>query len=395
MKHVAILGSTGSIGRSALAVVGAHAERVRVVALAAGENVERFVEQVERFHPDTIALATTTAMAETEAGLARRGARCPPARACGPEGLIAVATHPDADVVLFASSGTAALDAVLAAIDAGKTIALANKEILVMAGSVVMAAARKRGVAVLPVDSEHNAIHQCIHARPSAEIRKLILTASGGPFRGAARARLEAVTPEDALRHPTWRMGPKITIDSATLMNKGLEVIEAHWLFDAGPSQIEVVVHPQSIVHSMVELVDGSIIAQLGVTDMRLPIQYAFSYPERWSAPVPSLDLARAGRLDFEQPDSACFPCLGLAFRALAGGGGLPIVLNAANEVAVAAFLESRVAFTAIPEVIRKAMDEYERRGDSPISGLDEVRAVDAWARALARRLAGGVQSIA
>jgi 1-deoxy-D-xylulose-5-phosphate reductoisomerase len=315
--------------------------------------------------------------------------------AAGPDGLIAVATDPDADVVLFASSGTAALDAVLAAIEAGKTIALANKEILVMAGSVVMEAARRRGVDVLPVDSEHNAIHQCLHARPHGDVRRLILTASGGPFRGLPAAQLRDVTPEDALRHPTWRMGPKITIDSATLMNKGLEVIEARWLFDVGPSQIDVVVHPQSIVHSMVEFVDGSIIAQLGVTDMRLPIQYAFTYPERWSAPVPPLDLTRAARLEFEQPDVACFPCLGLAFRALAGNPGLPIVLNAANEVAVAAFLESRLAFTSIPEVIRKTMDEYERGGTSSIRGLDDVRKVDRWARGLAGGLAGGVQSMA
>ena len=365
MKRVAILGSTGSIGQSALAVVDTHPDRLRVVGLAAGGNAARLAEQVEKYRPSRAALASET----------------------GPEGLLGVATHPEADVVLFASSGTAALDAVLAAIEAGKTIALANKEIL------VMAAARRRGIAVLPVDSEHNAIHQCLHGRHPRDVRKLILTASGGPFRGLSRSALQKVTAADALRHPTWRMGPKITIDSATLMNKGLEMIEARWLFDVRPDQIDVVVHPQSIVHSMVEFVDGSVIAQLGVTDMRLPIQYAFSYPERWSAPVPPLDLAGAGRLDFERPDTGRFRCLELAVRALGGAEGLSIVLNAANEVAVAAFLEDRLAFGAIPAIIEQAMDAYERLGVSPINGLDEVRRVDSWARELAGRVTAGVQS--
>jgi 1-deoxy-D-xylulose-5-phosphate reductoisomerase len=390
MKRVAIVGSTGSIGQSALAVVAAHPDRLRVVALSAGENVPRLVEQAAQYAPDTVAMATAAGVAELEAGLRRARAPLPARTACGAEGLIAVATHPDADVVLFASSGTAALDAVLEAIACGKSIALANKEILVMAGSIVMDHARRRGVTVLPVDSEHNAIHQCVHGRASGEIRRLILTASGGPFREFQADRLQHVTPEDALRHPTWRMGPKITVDSATLMNKGLEVIEAHWLFGVGPRQIDVVVHPQSIVHSMVELVDGSIIAQLGVTDMRLPIQYAFSYPERWSAPLEPLDLTRAGRLEFERPDAARFPCLALAFRALDGNVGLPIVLNAANEVAVAEFLQSRLGFTSIPDVIEQAMEAYERSNPSPVSGLDDVRAIDRWARDFSFRRARG-----
>ena len=390
MKRVAIVGSTGSIGQSALAVVAAHPDRLRVVGLSAGENVPRLVEQAAQYAPDTVAMATPAGVAELKAGLQSVGAPLPARTACGAEGLIAVATHPDADVVLFASSGTAALDAVLEAIACGKSIALANKEILVMAGSIVMDHARRRGVTVLPVDSEHNAIHQCVHGRASAEIRRLILTASGGPFREFQAERLRHVTPEDALRHPTWRMGPKITIDSATLMNKGLEVIEAHWLFGVGPRQIDVVVHPQSIVHSMVELVDGSIIAQLGVTDMRLPIQYAFSYPERWSAPLEPLDLTRAGRLEFEPPDETRFPCLALAFRALEGNVGLPIVLNAANEVAVAEFLQGRLGFTSIPDVIAQAMEAYERSGPSPVSGLDDVRAIDRWARDFSFRRARG-----
>jgi 1-deoxy-D-xylulose-5-phosphate reductoisomerase len=393
MKRVAIVGSTGSIGQSALAVAEAHPDRLRVVALAAGENVQKLVEQVARHKPDTVAMATPAALTEAQAALRQRAAPIPSVALPGREGLIAVATHSEADVVLFASSGTAGLDAVLAAIDAGKTIALANKEILVMAGSVVTDRARRRGVSVLPVDSEHNAIHQCVHGRATQEIRRLILTASGGPFRSFSTARLHDVTPDDALRHPTWRMGPKITIDSATLMNKGLEVIEAHWLFGVAAGQIDVVVHPQSIVHSMVELVDGSIIAQLGVTDMRLPIQYAFSYPDRWTAPLPPLDLTRCGRLEFEPPDTARFPCLALAFRALDGDSGLPIVLNAANEVAVGAFLESRLGFTSIPEVIRQSMDGYERNGVTKIGGLDDVRGVDQWAREFAAESVSRVKS--
>ena len=393
MRQIAILGSTGSIGQSALAVVATHADRLRVVAMAAGENIARFVEQVDRFVPDTIAMSTPRALGDARAELRRRGGVDPSNALSGPEGLVAVATHPGADVVLFALSGTAALDAVLAAIEAGKTIALANKEILVMAGAIVMEAARRNGVAVLPVDSEHNAIHQCLHGRSTADVRRLILTASGGPFRDTPLREIASVTPDEALRHPTWTMGPKITIDSATLMNKGLEVIEARWLFDVAPDRIEVLVHPQSIVHSMVELVDGSIIAQLGVTDMRLPIHYAFSYPERWSAALPPLDLVRAGRLDFRAPDTTRFPCLGLAFRALAGNASLPIVLNAANEIAVSAFLAGRIGLPAIPELIGRAMDAYEAAGPTAIRGLADVRAVDRWAREFAEAGASTVKS--
>ena len=392
MKRIAILGSTGSIGQSALAVVAAHPRRLEVVAMAAGENVARFVEQVSEFQPDTIAMSSAASLADAAAGLTGRGYT--PARAlAGAEGLIAVATHPDADVVLFASSGTATLHAVLAAIAAGKTIAIANKEILVMAGGIVMKAARDRGVLVLPVDSEHNAIHQCVHGRAGSEIKRLILTASGGPFRGRSPADLQAVTREDALRHPTWTMGPKITIDSATLMNKGLEVIEARWLFDVGRDRIDVVVHPQSVVHSMVELTDGSIIAQLGVTDMQLPIQYAFSYPERWPAPLPSLDLVRAGKLEFERPDTEKFPCLALAFRALEGDAGLPIVLNAANEIAVARFLDGELPFQSIPDLICRAMDEYERTCSTLVHTVEDVLRIDGWARAFAGRETGAVKS--
>jgi len=277
MKRIAILGSTGSIGQSALAVVDAHRDRLQVVGLAAGENADLLAGQIARYQPAIAAMATGEAIDR----LIGSGIGDVTIGGTGRDGLVAVASHPDADVVLCASSGTEALEAVLAAIELGKTIALANKEVLVMAGGIVTDAAARRGVAILPVDSEHNAIHQCVHGRPAGDVRRLILTASGGPFRGRSASELEAVSAEAALKHPTWRMGRKITIDSATLMNKGLEVIEAHWLFGVGAGQIDVVIHPQSVVHSMVEFTDGSILAQLGVTDMRLPIQYAFSYPER------------------------------------------------------------------------------------------------------------------
>jgi 1-deoxy-D-xylulose-5-phosphate reductoisomerase len=379
VKRIAILGSTGSIGRSALAVVAAHPDRLQVVGLAAGSNVQLLAGQVSRFKPAIVALATGQAVTDLE-----QACPTPATRVAGADGLVAVATHPGVDIVLCATSGTAGLEAVLAAIEAGKTVALANKEVLVMAGAIVTEAARRRNVSLLPVDSEHNAIHQCLHGRPSTEVRRLILTASGGPFRGHSPEALEEVVPEDALRHPTWRMGPKITIDSATLMNKGLEVIEAHWLFGVTAGQIDVIIHPQSVVHSMVELTDGSVIAQLGVTDMRLPIQYAFSYPDRWAAPLPSLDLARLGRLEFQLPDHDKFPCLRLAYRALEGGAGLPVVLNAANEVAVASFLADRLAFTAIPRVIEETMNAYK---PGPARTLHEVRVVDTWAREYSREL--------
>jgi 1-deoxy-D-xylulose-5-phosphate reductoisomerase len=385
MKRVAILGSTGSIGQSALAVVDAHRDRLRVVGLAAGENADLLAEQIARYQPAIAAMATGEAIDR----LIGSGVGGVTIGGTGRDGLVAVASHPDADVVLCASSGTEALEAVLAAIELGKTIALANKEVLVMAGGIVTEAAARRGVAILPVDSEHNAIHQCVHGRPAGDVRRLILTASGGPFRGRSASELEAVSAEAALKHPTWRMGRKITIDSATLMNKGLEVIEAYWLFGVGADQIDVVIHPQSVVHSMVEFTDGSILAQLGVTDMRLPIQYAFSYPERWPAPLPPLDLAAAGRLDFDVPDTEAFPCLSLAYRALEAERSLPVVLNAANEIAVARFLEGRIGFTAIPQVIARAMDVHR---PAEVSTLAAVRAVDAAARAHALDIARGLE---
>ena len=386
MKRLAILGSTGSIGRSALAVVDAHPDRLKVVALAAGDNAPLLAEQVHRYAPDIVAMATSEGVDRLRAAC---GADTLVAMTGGADGLVAVATHPSVDIVICASSGTAGLEAVLAAIEAGKTIALANKEVLVMAGALVTAAARRHNVSILPVDSEHNAVHQCLHGRSANEIRRLILTASGGPFRHFTPAQLQRVTPDQALRHPTWQMGRKITIDSATLMNKGLEVIEAHWLFAVDADQIEVVIHPQSIVHSMVELVDGSVIAQLGVTDMRLPIQYACSYPKRWDGALPSLDLSKAGRLEFHPPDHERFPCLGLAYRALRAEGTLAVVLNAANEVAVAAFLEGRLGFATIPTVIERTMNAHTVEG---VSSVDTVRRVDAWGRNYAREMAAELE---
>jgi 1-deoxy-D-xylulose-5-phosphate reductoisomerase len=386
VKHIAILGSTGSVGRSALAVVDAHADRLCVVSLAAGENAELLASQIAKYRPRLVSMATGAALDRLRQSSPSRDVLLADT---GRSGLIAAATHPDADLVLCASSGTEGLEAVLAAIECGKTIALANKEVLVMAGGIVTGAARRRGVAILPVDSEHNAIHQCVHGRDHGEIRRLLLTASGGPFRGRSASELAMVTAEEALQHPTWRMGRKITIDSATLMNKGLEVIEARWLFDVGAAQIDVLIHPQSVVHSMVELTDGSIIAQLGITDMRVPIQYALSYPDRWPVPLPSLDLARAHHLEFQVPDTGTFPCLRLAYRALEAERSLPVVLNAANEVAVERFLKGQIGFTSIPRVIELTMDAHR---PEEVCTLEAVRAVDRWAHEYAHEIARAVE---
>jgi 1-deoxy-D-xylulose-5-phosphate reductoisomerase len=385
VKRLAILGSTGSIGGSALSVVDAHPDRLSVVALAAGRRGALLAEQIAKYRPAVAAIA-----ADEDLPLIEDAAAAVQARAvAGAPGLVDAATHPDVDIVLCATSGTAALEAVLAAIDAGKAIALANKEVLVMAGRLVTDAARRRGVPLLPVDSEHNAIHQCLHGRDASEVRRLILTASGGPFRTWPAAWLDRAKPDDALRHPTWQMGRKITIDSATLMNKGLEVIEAHWLFGVPASRIDVVVHPQSIVHSLVELTDGSTIAQLGVTDMRLPIQYAFSYPERWEGALAPLDLTSAGALEFLEPDRERFPCLGLAYRALDAGGTMMVVLNTANEVAVEGFLAGRLPFPAIARVIEGTMAAHDVQDAGTIG---DVRAADRWAREHARALVGSLE---
>ncbi len=386
MKRIAILGSTGSIGQSALAVVDAHPDRLTITGLAAGENADRLAQQIARYRPRVAAMASGAAIDRLRHLIGPAPVALP---AVGREGLVAVASHPEVDVVLCASSGTEALEAVLAAIETGKTIALANKEVLVMAGGIVTDAARRKGVAILPVDSEHNAVHQCLHGRPASDVARVVLTASGGPFRGRTAPDLDRVTVDDALRHPTWQMGQKITIDSATLMNKGLEVIEARWLFDLGADQIGVLVHPQSVVHSMVELVDGSVIAQLGVTDMRLPIQYAFSYPDRWPTSLSRFDLAALGPLTFEPPDLDAFPCLRLAYLALESAPSLAVVLNAANEIAVARFLEGRLSFPGIARTVDLTMRSHTPRS---VDTVADVRTVDRLARADAQAIAHGLE---
>jgi 1-deoxy-D-xylulose-5-phosphate reductoisomerase len=374
VKGLSILGSTGSVGTNVLRVVDAFPDRLRVVALAAGGNVERLAEQVARYRPRAVSVATEEARADLARLVDLSGARV----GVGEEGAVAVATHGDASMVVAAAVGAVGLVPTYRALEAGKDVALANKETLVMAGELMVAESRAHGGRLLPIDSEHCALHQCLDGRGPQEVRRLVLTASGGPFRTRPRETFDRITREEALCHPTWSMGRKITIDSATLMNKGLEVIEARWLFDLPAERVDVMIHPQSVVHSMVEFVDGTVLAQLGVTDMRLPIQYALSHPERWEAAIPGLDFTRAFGLDFDVPDHARFPCLGLAYRALQGGGTLPAVLNAANEEAVGAFLDGRIPFTAIPEQVGETM---EARPARPLGALADVLAADAWAR--------------
>lgn len=376
MKTVSILGSTGSIGCSTLKVI-AHLGDRRVVAMAAGRNVEKFARQIAEFRPELVSCDDEIHAERLERELHALGA-APPRIMCGREGLIAVATHSDADIVVSATVGAVGFVPTLRAIEAGKRIALANKETLVMAGELMTAAAKLSGAELLPVDSEHNAIHQCLRGESRAEVRRLILTASGGPFRQKSKAEIASATREQALAHPNWKMGEKITIDSATLMNKGLEVIEARWLFGFDADQISVIVHPQSTVHSMVEMVDGSVIAQLGVTEMTHAIQYALTYPAREANLTPPLDIAAIGRLDFEEPDLDRFPCLSLAFEALRARGTMPTVLNAANEVAVQAFLDGEIAFGRISEIIREVMADHQ---SSPADSIEAILAADEWAR--------------
>ena len=378
MKGLSILGSTGSVGGNVLRIVEAFPERFRVVGLAGGANVERLAQQVGRHRPRVVSVASS----EARDALARATDLAGIVVGVGEPGMVEVATHPDAQIVVASAVGAVGLVPTYRALEAGKDVALANKETLVMAGELMVEQARAKGGRILPIDSEHCALHQCLDGRRPDEVRRLLLTASGGPFRGRAGDSFAEVTPAEALNHPTWSMGRKITIDSATLMNKGLEVIEARWLFGQPGERIEVLVHPQSVIHSMVEFVDGTVLAQLGVTDMRLPIQYALSYPERWEAAIPGMDFTKAARLDFEVPDRERFPCLGLGYRALAAGGSLPAVLNAANEEAVAAFLAGRISFPAIPESIQAVMEAHQV---APLRRLEDVLAADAWARTQAR----------
>jgi 1-deoxy-D-xylulose-5-phosphate reductoisomerase len=381
VKRISILGSTGSIGRQTLEVVKSLPERLAVVALAGGENVELLAEQTATFRPGMVSAASAARAKELEALLRQRGVHPLPEITCGPEGMTRAARHPEAEMVVSAAVGVVGLPATYAAIKAGKAIALANKEVLVAAGELVTQAAREHEVDLLPVDSEHNAIHQCLRAGQRSEVRKLILTASGGPFLRTPLAKLGHVTPDEALNHPNWKMGKRITVDSATLVNKGFEVIEAHWLFGMELERIEVVIHRQSIVHSLVEYVDGSVVAQLGPPDMRLPIQYALTYPERMAAPGIQLDWARLRKLEFEAPSASKFPCLGLAQEALRRGGVQPCAFNAADEVAVESFLGKGIRFTDIAPVIESAM---ERMPKANASNMEDVLAADREARRLA-----------
>jgi 1-deoxy-D-xylulose-5-phosphate reductoisomerase len=396
-QGIAILGSTGSIGCNALSVVESFADgRFRVVALAAGRNVERLAAQVGRHGPELVAVEDEAAAESLKSELERRGLKSPRVLA-GEAGLVEVATHEAARTVVSATVGAVGFVPTLRALEAGKRVALANKETLVIAGELMTRAAARSGAELLPVDSEHNALHQCLRGERREEVRRLVLTASGGPFREKSLGAMACATVEEAMRHPTWNMGAKITIDSATLMNKGLEVIEAHWLFGFGADEIDIVVHPESVVHSMIELVDGSVIAQLGVTDMRHAIQYALTYPERHAcAALPPLDLTKLSALHFEEPDTSRFPCVLLAYRALREGGTLPAAMNAANEEAVKAFLAGTLRLTDIPVAIERVMDAHETRA---ASSLEVVRAVDAQAREQAAReialLAAGTKAVA
>jgi 1-deoxy-D-xylulose-5-phosphate reductoisomerase len=383
MKRLAILGSTGSVGEQTLAVSGQNPDRFRIVALAAGQRIEKLAEQVRRYRPECVAVADA-AGARKLRDLIGDGI---PIHS-GDEGLVAVATHP-ADLVIAALVGAVGLAPTLAAIRSGVNVALANKEVMVMAGALVCREAQEHGVTLLPVDSEHSAIFQALAGQRREDVRRLVLTCSGGPFRDRdawPKERLATASVEEALAHPNWDMGDKISIDSATLMNKGLEVIEARWLFDVPPGRIDVVVHPQSIVHSLVEYCDTSVLAQLGLPDMRVPIAVALAYPDRVELDVPRLDLTRAARLDFEEPDRERFPCLDLAGEALRGSEAAPAVLNATNEVAVAAFLDRLIPFGAIADTNGKVLSAHlEAERGVRVDTLEEVMSADAWAREAAR----------
>jgi 1-deoxy-D-xylulose-5-phosphate reductoisomerase len=381
MRNIAILGSTGSIGRSTLSIVESYPDRFRVVSLAAGNNLEAAEEQARRWKPRVISVASEDKAARLRARLKQEGLSKIDVLH-GPPGNVAVATHPDVDFVVSAIVGVAGLEATYEAVKAGKTVGLANKECLVAAGELITAEARRQGKPLLPIDSEHNAVHQCLRAGRLDEVQRIWLTASGGPFLNTPKEQFASITVEQALNHPTWKMGRRITIDSATLMNKGFEVIEACRLFNLPPKRVEVMVHPQSTIHSMVEFVDGSILAQFSVTDMRLPILYALTYPERIASDL-RFSVMNLRHLDFVPPDMDKFPCLALAYRAAEAGGTEPIALNAADEVAVAAFLEGQIGFGGIPRVIERVLFETQSR---KIESIKDVLQADAEARQAARK---------
>ena len=390
MKAISILGSTGSIGCNTLKVIE-FLGNFRVVALGAGNNVEKLAEQVARFKPELVSCENETCAENLLQEIHKTKSKTPKIE-IGEKGLIAVATHEEAETVVSATVGAVGFVPTLRALEAGKRVALANKETLVMAGELMTRAARENNAEILPVDSEHNALHQCLRGESKTEVKRLILTASGGPFRTKSKQEIENATREEALNHPTWNMGDKITIDCATLMNKGLEVIEARWLFDFSATEISVVVHPQSVVHSLVELVDGSVIAQLGVTDMKHAIQYALTYPKRQPNCLPPLDFTKISQLTFEEPDLEKFPCLALAYRALKIGGTMPATLNAANEIAVKAFLEGKIRLSDIPKIIESVMNEHESQA---VSNLEIILETDASARKQAILKLEGLQKTA
>jgi 1-deoxy-D-xylulose-5-phosphate reductoisomerase len=392
VKQLAILGSTGSIGRQCLSVVEALPGRFGVVALAAGSNLDELVGQIERHRPEVVSVGDAGKVDELAVRLKEKGISPLPSIHHGREGMLAAGTHSKADIVVSAAVGVVGLEATYEAVKLGRTIALSNKEVLVAAGELVMAAAEKAGKELLPVDSEHNAVHQCLRAGVHKEVTRLVLTASGGPFRKTPLKDLEKVSVEQALAHPNWRMGNRITIDSATMMNKGFEVIEAHWLFAMRPEQIDVVIHPQSTIHSMVEYVDGSILAQLGPTDMRMPIQYALTYPERVASNQVALDWSKLKRLDFDKASTRRYPCLRLAREAMKKGGALPCALNAADEVAVAAFLERKLPFLGIPEVVEKVLGRMPRL---KLQKMDDVLSADAEARRMAKEEVAALATVA
>ena len=392
MKRIALLGATGSIGRQCLDVVSSLPDRLSIIAMAAGANLETFVSQVKAHKPQLVSVGDAGRASQLAALLRDAGVSPLPEIQHGTAGIRAVATHPDADTVVSAAVGVVGLEATYQAVRLGKQIALSNKEVLVAAGELVMAAAREKNVDILPVDSEHNAIHQCLRAGNHSEGRRLVLTASGGPFRRTPLAQVASASPEQALAHPNWKMGQRITIDSATLMNKGFEVIEARWLFGMPLEKIDVVVHPQSTIHSMVEYVDSSILAQLGPTDMRMPLQYALTYPDRIEMRMLRLDWQKMRRLDFEKVSTRRFPCLKLAREASRKGGIYPAALNAADEVAVAAFLDRRMTFSGISQVIESVLSRMPR---SKPGSIQDVLAADAEARRLAAEEIGKLQKAA
>jgi 1-deoxy-D-xylulose-5-phosphate reductoisomerase len=385
MKQLAIIGSTGSIGQNTLNVVRHLSGRFQVFALAAHSNVTLLAEQIAAFEPRVVTLIEGSRLNELTRHCRERGIRLPEILT-EQEGLRTIASATEVDIVVSGAVGAAGLFPTYVAVEAGKTVALANKESMVLAGELLRSTAARTGAQIIPIDSEHSAIDQCLRSGRREEVRRLILTASGGPFRDTPKEHLHQVTPEAALNHPTWRMGRRITIDSATLMNKGLEVIEARWLFDIPENRVDIVVHPQSIVHSMVEFADGSVIAQLGTTDMRQPIQYALTYPDRLESCVPGIDWTAASRLDFLPPDTVKFPCVQLAYRAIRQGSTAPAVLNAADEVAVQAFLEQRISFMDIPRLIEESLDAHHSASGVT---LENVMAADAWARRFVQERVG------